>query len=253
MIELNNVTTGFHSYPVSSNIDFTINDDALISVIGPNGCGKTTLLKTIAGLLHPLKGSININGISLYELSKRSLARQVSFLPQVRSVPDINVETLVSHGRFPHLKFSRQMTVYDKECVERAMELTNITNLRRRNLSTLSGGERQKVYIAMTVAQGTPVVIWDEPTTFLDISCQFDILELAGKLNQNGIAIVMAIHDLPSALSYSKSICIMDTNKRIVMHDTAKAVYSSGIIDRIYNISSSVHEHAGKTHYFFFK
>ena len=165
MIELRHLQTGFEGRVLSKNIDLRLEKGKMLTLIGPNGCGKTTLLRTLSGALPPLGGEVLLEGRPLHSYRRKELARKAAYLPQVREVPEITAEALVSHGRFPHLGFSRKMTARDRAAVEEAIALTGIEPLRHKNLKALSGGERQRVYLAMAIAQETDLVLLDEPGT----------------------------------------------------------------------------------------
>lgn len=155
MIELIDVCCGYNGVKKIDNINIKIDSVSITSIIGPNGCGKTTLLKVASGLIAPYSGQILLNDISINIINKKEFAKSVSILPQTRNIPNIIVSSLVTHRRFPHLGFSRRLSSNDREKIEYAMELTGIIKFRNKNLQKLSGGERQKVYIAMIVAQFT--------------------------------------------------------------------------------------------------
>ena len=159
-------------------------------------------------------------------------------LPQLRAVPNITVYNLVMHGRYPYLGFSRTPQKEDKVIVEKAISKMGIEKYINKNIQELSGGQRQKVYIAMVLAQNTDIIFLDEPTTYLDINHQLEILEIIKKLKQMGKTIVMVLHDLSSALSYSDKICLMEDGE-IAIYDTPQAVFESREIDRVFNILSS--------------
>ena len=238
MVECKALSTGYPGTPVSQNIDLFVRPGEILTLIGPNGCGKTTLLKTIAGLLPVQGGQLLLEGVDLSSYTERRLAARRAYLPQLRETPDITVSALVAHGRFPHLGFSRQMTARDKEQVEQAMEVTGTVHLRHKKMGQLSGGQRQRVYLAMTVAQETPLLLWDEPTTYLDISSRLTIMKLARKLNQAGKTIVMTLHDLSDALTVSHRVCLMDSGGEAVMTASPEQLFQSGEIDRIFGIRS---------------
>ncbi len=236
MVECKNLTTGYGKEQISSVIDLQVEQGELFTLIGPNGCGKTTLLKTMAGLLPPLNGEVLIDGRSLAAFSPKELARKRAYLPQLRDVPDITVEALVGHGRFPYLGFSRQMTGQDKARLEEAMELTGVAQWRRKRVGQLSGGQQQRVYLAMTVAQDTPILLWDEPTTYLDVNNRLEIMELAKTLNRAGRTVVMTLHDLADALMVSHRVCLMDGEGAVAALGTPEEVFSSGEIDRVFHV-----------------
>lgn len=238
MVECKGLSTGYPGAAVSENMDLFVSEGEILTIIGPNGCGKTTLLKTISGLIPPQGGEVLLMGKSLTEYTERLLARRRAYLPQLRETPDILVSALVSHGRFPYLGFSRQMTARDREVAEMAMEMTGVLHLRHKKMGQLSGGQRQRVYLAMTVAQETPLLLWDEPTTYLDINSRLNIMELVKTLNQQGKTIIMTLQDLSDALTVSHRVCLIDEKGAVVMAAPPEQVFQSGEIDRVFGVHS---------------
>lgn len=237
MIKLSNITAGYNKVEIIKNINITFKESSITSIVGKNGCGKTTLLKTAANLLKPFSGEITIKGEDISRIPNKELAKKVSFLPQIRTVPNITVHNLVMHGRYPYLSFSRTPQKKDKEIVEKAIENLGLNDCINKNIQELSGGQRQKVYIAMVLAQDTDIIFLDEPTTYLDINHQLEILEMVKRLKKMGKTIVMVLHDLSNALSYSDRICLMDKGK-VAIHDTSQAVFDSKEMDRIFKVYS---------------
>jgi len=238
MIKLENVSAGYYKIEIIKNINVTFEEGSITSIVGKNGCGKTTLLKTASNLLKPFRGKVTIKGRDILNIPNKELAKKISFLPQHRPVPNITVYDLVMHGRYPHLGFSRIPQKKDKEIVEISIEKMGLNEYVNKNVSELSGGERQKAYIAMILAQDTDIMFLDEPTTFLDINHQLEILEVIKKLKKMGKTIVMVLHDLNSALSCSDRVCLMEKGE-IVVCDTPQVVFESGEIDRIFKVSSA--------------
>lgn len=237
MIECKNICAGYRNVTILHDLTFTIPTGGLVSIIGPNGCGKTTLLRTMAKQIPPQSGTVLYDGVDIATISRKDLARTAAFLPQVRPIPSISVQALVSHGRFPHLGFSRTLRPEDRIAVQRAMEQTGITPWANRSLDSLSGGERQRVYLAMALAQETDIIFLDEPTTYLDLHYQFDLLELLQQLQRSGKTIVMVLHDLSSALRYSTQVVLMDQGQ-LLFSDSPQALRSTDLLAQTFHVQT---------------
>ena len=176
--------------------------------MGPNGCGKSSLLRTLSRGVMPQKGHALLDGRDVRHYKRRELARRIAMLPQIHGAPaDMDVRTLVGYGRHPYLKPGGRMSPADREIVEQALRDTHMDHLADRSMSTLSGGEQQRAWIAMTICQEPEILILDEPTTFLDVSHQMEILETVRQLNiERGITVVMVLHDLNLAARYSDAL-----------------------------------------------
>ncbi len=252
MIRLKDITAGYRGTEIIKNIDISFEKGSITSIIGKNGCGKTTLIKTASRLLKPFSGDIILDGESIYNIPDKKLARKISFLPQIRNVPNISVYNLVMHGRFPYLGFPRIPQDEDKAIVENVLEKLDLKKYRNKNVKELSGGERQKVYLAMVLAQDTYYIFLDEPTTYLDINHQLEILDIIKELKNMGRAVIMAIHDLNSALTYCDKVCLLDKGE-IVIFDTPEAVYNSREIERVFRVKCDevYMEEKGQNQYIF--
>ena len=235
MIELQHVTAGYQGSVVLRDVCLTIPPRSITTLIGPNGCGKTTLLRVAARQLTAQSGQVLVGGRPVAEYGRREFARFAALMPQVRDVPAITVEHLVAHGRFPYLGFSRRLRPEDKEKVEQAMRDAGVEAWRGRDLRELSGGERQRAYIAMALAQDTRIILLDEPTTYLDLGVQFEILDLLQRLNAQGKTIVMVLHDLAQALRVSGHIALLEAG-RLKAFDRPEALFDSGAIDRVFGV-----------------
>ncbi|ELS34782.1 MULTISPECIES: ABC transporter ATP-binding protein [Pseudanabaena] len=211
ILQIKNLSCGYGNTPTLENINFEVYRGEWLSIIGANGCGKSTLLKTICGLLLPQHGSIFLNGKNV--LHDSAICRYMAFLPQQPIAPEgLTVYQMVCLGRNPHQTWWQwQIDRQGEEVVERALELCHLTSYRDRTMDKLSGGERQRTFIALALAQDPQVILLDEPTTFLDIRYQLELLELLKNLNRNqGLTIVMVLHDMNLAARYSDRIAIME-------------------------------------------
>lgn len=251
MIDLKHVCSGYGAEELLHDITLSIPKQSITAVIGPNGCGKSTLLRTICGLLKPANGEILLDSLPQSQYSQNALARTVSFLPQHRSASSIRAETLVLHGRFPYMGYPRHYREEDRKAAREAMEWTGVSHLRSRNMSTLSGGEQQKVYIAMLLAQGTPIVLMDEPTTYLDISHKFDVIHLVQEMKRSGKTIVMVLHDLDLALKYADQVVLMD-HGQITACGTPETVFASGKIEKTFSVHPGKMETDQGVQYYFY-
>lgn len=208
ILKTKNVSLGYGRKEIVKDLNIDIKKGEIITIIGPNGSGKSTILKSLSRYLKPTKGKIYLDGDDIHKLDTKKIAQKMANLPQVRNIPDdFTVETLVSYGRFPHLNFGQRLGRQDYEIIDWALEKTHMKSLKNRNLEALSGGERQRAWIAMALAQKPEILLLDEPTTFLDISYQLEVLELVKELNETlGLTIIMVLHDLNQAARYSHKI-----------------------------------------------
>ncbi|MDY3692210.1 MAG: ABC transporter ATP-binding protein [Dysosmobacter sp.] len=237
MLELRGIAAGYGGTPVLREVSFTVPKGSLTALIGPNGCGKTTLLRAAARQLPLLAGEILLDGRPVSSYGRTEFARKAAFMPQVRSVPAITAGALVAHGRFPHLGFSRRLRPEDRAAVQAAMEATGVADWANRDLRALSGGERQRVYLAMALAQDTDLILLDEPTTYLDPGRQFELLDLIASLPGRGKTVVMVLHDLSHALRYSTQLVLLEQG-RLVQRGTPEELYAGGQLDRVFGIRS---------------
>ncbi|MDR3092224.1 MAG: ABC transporter ATP-binding protein [Clostridiales bacterium] len=238
MIELNNLSGGYGRAAVTKNVSLTIPNGKITAIIGANGCGKSTLLKLICGQLKPSGGEILIDGKPLSGLSRAEAAKSISYLPQSRTAPDISVEALVLHGRFPWLGYPRVYRAEDRAVTESAMEKAGILHKRREALPRLSGGERQKAYIAMTLAQNTSHALLDEPTAYLDIAHQLEFIELTELLKREGKAVAVVLHDINMALERADSLAVLK-NGEVLAAGGPEEILRTGAIENAFGVKIS--------------
>lgn len=234
MLEIRNFSAGYDGKTVLRDISLSIPQGAVTVIVGPNGCGKSTLLKALAGIL-PATGSAALDGRELLGLDRGEWAKVVAFLPQNRPVPEIAVKNLVLHGRFPYLSYPRRYRREDYRAAEAALERMGIAELSERTLPTLSGGQRQKVYIAMALAQDTPVVLMDEPNAFLDIAHQLQLMEQAKALAEEGKTVVLVLHDLSMALECADSMVVLRDGECLFAGRPEEA-FLSGSLQRAFGV-----------------
>ncbi|MCI8304747.1 MAG: ABC transporter ATP-binding protein [Lawsonibacter sp.] len=236
MIELKDLRAGYPGRSVLEDICLDFRPGQVLAVLGPNGCGKSTLLRAACGLLPKTGGAVLLDGVPLERRSPRETARSVAYLPQSRAVPNITAGRMVLHGRFPYLSYPRRYRREDHEMVRRALEWVGAGELSDRLLPQLSGGQRQKVYLAMALAQNTPTVLMDEPTTYLDVSCQLEVMALARRLAEEGRAVVMVLHDLTLALRYAHRAALLQAGK-ILRTGTPEELYGSRALEEVMGVS----------------
>lgn len=223
------------------NIDFP--KGKTTTIIGSNGCGKSSLLKTIPRVVVPEKGEVFFNGKSIRKYNPRELAKRIAYLPQVHQSPsDIDVKTLVSYGRYPHKKFTSGLTKNDRTVIEETIELTGLTHLSNRVLTTLSGGERQRAWIAMIICQQPEILVLDEPITYLDIGYQLEVMEMIKTLGEQlNITIVMVLHDINLAARYSHHLISIE-NHHVHIQDSPRVMMNEENLNKIFRIGAQIHE-----------
>ena len=229
MIEIQNLRSGYCGKKVLDIESLRFDDGKITAIVGLNGSGKSTLLKSILGMnsdFQETSGSVFIDGKNLKSLSHKQRAKMVAFLPQIHQNANLDVYTLVCHGRFPYLGYSKILGEKDLALVENALRLTDMWEKRDKNLSEISGGERQRAYLSMVIAQDTKMILLDEPATYMDIKHQIEIVGVLSKLAKEGRGIVLTSHDLPQSFSICDKLCLMNGGK-IVAQGKAEEVLSS--------------------------
>ena len=236
MLNVTHLSGGYPGLPVLRDVSFTARPGEITVILGPNGCGKSTLLKTLCGILPPTEGQVRFHGEDLLALPRGLLSRRVSYLAQSRQVPDITVRRLVLHGRFPYLDYPRRYRKQDHEAAHRAMEQMGLAHLAGTPLSRLSGGQRQTAYIAMALAQDTPIVLLDEPTTYLDVAHQLRTMAHARFLARSGKTVILVLHDLALALQFADRVLVLSRGQPAA-DGTPEEVFSSGCLDEVFGVN----------------
>ncbi len=237
----------YGDHTVVENLDIKIEPGKITSIIGPNGSGKSTVLRALTRLLAYKSGAVYIDGRELKKISSKELARNVGVLPQIHSAPpDFRVRDLVGYGRLPYRKWYQNNKSEDDEIVDWAMHCTGVWNLREKSIRECSGGESQRVWIATVLTQQPEILFLDEPTTYLDISHQLEMMRLIKKLNkENGIGVVMVLHDLAQALEVSDNIVIIKDGKK---YDEGhpQDVITEKMMKDVYDVDCSIVHVAGR-------
>ena len=250
-IKIENLTKAYGDFKAVDNMNLNIADGELVGLLGPSGCGKSTLLRVAARLMAPERGEVRIEGQDVSRLSAKQFARLAALLPQSRPLPGITAGSLVLHGRFPYLGYPRRYSREDREAARQAMERTGVAGLEGVPMAHLSGGQRQKVYLAMALAQDTPVLLLDEPTTFLDIAHQLELAETARTLAEEGKAVVMVLHDLNLALSCAHRVAVLEEGQ-LRRVGAPEEIYASGVLEKVFQVRAhSVETAKGERQYLF--
>lgn len=236
-----NLDLAYDQRQIVSDLDVSIPDGKFSIIVGPNACGKSTLLRALARLLPPAKGSVLLDGNNIEKMKTKKIAQRLGLLPQSSIAPDgITVAELVSRGRHPHQSFLRQWTDADEAAVLSALRATNTEELSSRLVDELSGGQRQRVWVAMVLAQETSLLLLDEPTTFLDVAYQIELLDLFAQLNHEyGHTLVAVLHDLNQACRYADEIIAMK-NGAIVAQGPPETIITSELVHEVFGIDCTV-------------
>lgn len=239
-LQADRVTLRYDERTISQDLSVSIPDGSFTVIVGPNACGKSTLLRALSRLLAPSSGQVILDGKDIRDIPAKETAKRLGLLPQSSIAPDgITVADLVARGRYPHQSFLRQWSKADEEAVITAMEATRVTDLSGRMVDELSGGQRQRVWVAMVLAQQTPILLLDEPTTFLDIAHQIELLDLLADLNDQGRTIIAVLHDLNHACRYASHLIAMKDGT-IVAKGRPADIVTSDLIETVFDMPSLI-------------
>ncbi|WP_447867285.1 ATP-binding cassette domain-containing protein [Rahnella bonaserana] len=235
------LTLGYDKKVVARELSVSIPQGKLTVIIGPNACGKSTLLRTLSRLMQPQSGAVFLDGRLIGDYGTREVAKRLGLLPQSSTAPgDISVADLVARGRYPHQSLFSRWTAQDTQAVNEAMQATGVYELAERTVNSLSGGQRQRVWIAMVLAQQTPLLLLDEPTTWLDIAHQIDLMELMCRLNQeNGRTLVVVLHDLNQACRYAGHLIAMRDGK-ILAEGAPADIVTPALIEQVFGLRCTI-------------
>ncbi|MEV5831463.1 ABC transporter ATP-binding protein [Spirillospora sp. NPDC052242] len=239
-LTVDDVTLAYERRIVSHGLSLTIPDGSFTVIVGPNGCGKSTLLRAIARLMAPTGGAVLLDGRTVRSYPSKALARTIGFLPQSATAPDgVTVADLVARGRYPHQGPLHRWNGDDEDALRKAMISTRTDELADRPVDELSGGQRQRVWIAMALAQETPILLLDEPTTFLDIAFQLDVLDLLQDLHEQGRTLVAVLHDPAQAARYATHLIAMASGD-VIAEGPPRDVITTELIERVFGIGSTI-------------
>ncbi|MDY3024624.1 ABC transporter ATP-binding protein [Streptococcus pluranimalium] len=242
-IKAETISVAYDHKMIIEHLSLDVPQGAITTIIGANGCGKSTLLKALTRIHKVEKGAIYLDGQSIATLPTKQVAQKIALLPQVLEATEgISVYELISYGRYPHQKYLGSLTAYDRSRIHWAMEVTNTIGLANNDVDTLSGGQKQRVWIAMALAQDTDTIFLDEPTTYLDLNHQLEVLELLKRLNQeNGKTIVMVLHDLNLSARFSDQLIAMKDGD-IQYQGAVSDILTVSNLETIFNIKAHLVE-----------
>ncbi|MGO5073205.1 ABC transporter ATP-binding protein [Clostridium sporogenes] len=240
-IETKNLDIAYEDTLIVKELNMQIPKGKITSIIGANGCGKSTILKAVGRILKPKKGVVHLSGQDISKLSTKEIAKKMAILPQNPTAPSgLTVSELVAYGRFPHQKGFGNLTKEDKKIVKWALDATKLSEFESREVDTLSGGQRQRVWIAMALAQQTDLILLDEPTTYLDLAHQLEVLKLLYELNRNQkCTIVMVLHDLNLAARFSDYIIAIKKGA-IIKYGNPEEVMTPEVLRKTFNINADI-------------
>ncbi|WP_030034472.1 ABC transporter ATP-binding protein [Clostridium botulinum] len=241
MINIQDFTIGYNNKVIVKNFNLKVDKGDMLTIIGPNGSGKSTVLKAIGRLLKPMEGIIHLDGKLLWNMSNKDIAKEMACLSQHNSAPkDMTIRRIVGFGRNPHKAWFESLNKEDEEIIDWALENTNLKHMENKKITSVSGGERQRAWLAMALAQKPKVLLLDEPTTYLDINNQIEILELVRQLNKNlKLTVVMVLHDLNQAAKYSNRVLVLK-NGEIQALGKPEEILNKKLIRDVYSVDMNI-------------
>ena len=248
MIEIKGLSFSYGKDEFIKNLDLSLPDSSLIAIVGENGSGKTTLLSLISGEICSKSGEIKIDGLNLKQTKRSELSKRLSIFPQSREIPDMTGKELVTMGRYPYIKNKLITPSSEAEIVRSALIRAGAQAFGERRLASLSYGERQRVYLAMQIAQGAQNMLLDEPTNYLDISAKFQTMELLTSLKNEGKCIICVLHDISLALTYADLVAVMKGGK-LIAFDTPENIYRDKKLEEAFGVRFCKTEYEGRVAY----
>ena len=241
-LSVHNLSITVNKNEILKNISISFREGKRTAIIGPNGCGKSTLLRAVSGLSRDYTGEVLLDGAEMKKLPRRAIAEKLAILPQGVSAPaDLTVKDLVVYGRFPYRSLFKSAAKEDAEIVAQAMEKMRVSHLQSRLVATLSGGERQRAWIAMALAQQPQILLLDEPTTYLDIAHQLEIMQIVSELNaREGMTVIMVLHDINHARLYADDVVIIK-NKGVFKSGEPQKVITPGTLGEVFGVEAAVY------------
>ena len=235
------LSVGYHGQAIVKEMDLMLPDGRFIALLGPNGCGKSTLLKCFARILPAMFGEARWQGRNLHDYPSKQLSKELALLPQTQPIPEgIKVKDLVAYGRSPYTGFWGKLSQQDHQIVEQMMQQTGTFELRNQLVSELSGGQRQRVWLAMVLAQDTPYLLLDEPTTYMDINHQVELMHQLQRLNKQGKTIVTVLHDINQAARYCDHLVVMKAGE-LKYQGSPEEVLTSTMLKEVFSLNAQIH------------
>ena len=248
MIQLKNVCAGYEGKEVLHNICVNFPEGKITAIVGPNGCGKSTLIKSLVRINPHTSGEIFVKNKNIKDYSSKELAQQIAYVAQNKQIPDISVLKMVLHGRFPYLSYPRRYGKEDLEIARQALDWAGLSDLENELVSHLSGGMQQKVYIAMALVQDSQAILMDEPTTYLDISHQLRLMEMIKQLAEKGKTVVLVLHDLSQAFRIADEVIVLKEGSTLSA-GTPLQVFESGKLEEAFGVTIERVETESGWHY----